>query len=237
MPGFLTGNYRMSKRVARRVADAAVRICAKRWPRATVRIDEDTNGPGPFFISIRYESKIARHDIDMAKWNLGAVLKPEVHDYLLIQACEEAGVAPPDSDRPASSAPIDELREYARETVIPAEYRRLAEAAAGSAALLAGLRAYDRHAQGNPVPKRIRAKFKKALRDALPEFAEVFSSLELSTQSLTSIFETQVFRALAGEDFDGPAMTARAVAAAAGSTFREAFESVYVSVLLPPSFR
>jgi len=97
-PQYLIQNYGLSKRRAMAVAIAAREICSRRWPRAKLWIADDTleEVPSPF-IKPNYESKIRQSDFDMHAWNCsGAFLRAEIHDFLLISACEEARLQLPE---------------------------------------------------------------------------------------------------------------------------------------------
>ena len=96
--GFLIKRYGFKRKEAIAIAERAFEICSARWPEAFIRvsdgksIDHD-NFP---FIGFNYGGKIPHADIDMKVWDAcGAILRSEIHDYILVRSCEEIGISLP----------------------------------------------------------------------------------------------------------------------------------------------
>ena len=163
----------------------------------------------------------------------GAWVKREIHDYLLIRACEEVGVRPPTFPSPKMPDPIQMFPSLWMGVEVPAVYHQLATKAAWHAALLVGIRKFDRFATGTSLTLARRAAFKRMLSKELEEFLDRIPELKQQNRQLVSDLGRKLGTAITrrGEDVEEDQICSFAASAFVDAV--KAFARVYVAALNP----
>ena len=231
-PGYLVEHRGLKKKTAVIVAERAFRICSARWPNALPRISngENIDDFNATFISIGYSSKIS-NDVDMEVWaENGAHLRSEIHDYILVRACEESGVPVPLLTKQDLVASVENYVQLLGKSKIPRAYDLIAAESARQAALLAGIESFD--ASGIPFTQKQSRQFRSALEKAIEKIvSQALRRRLIPERAITSLLLEGMkigANSVAGRQGQVPAI---AIAVTAGQAAHEAFAKAYFELL------